>query len=94
MWSGAAIVATHGAAGSWTGARMVAIAMDPTTGMPMPGTNMNGSDMGSMTDFATGWDDGTLSHGRPAAVEFSSDGRLFVANDNNGAIFWIAPLSG
>jgi glucose/arabinose dehydrogenase len=92
MWAGAAIVTTHGAAGSWVGARMVAIAMDASTGMPKPGTNMNGQDMGSMTDFATGWDDGTLMHGRPAAVELAPDGRLFVANDSNGMIFWIAPL--
>jgi glucose/arabinose dehydrogenase len=93
MWSGAAIVATHGAAGSWVGARMVAIAMDASTGLPKPGTNMNGEvDMGSMTDFATGWDDQTNTHGRPAALEFAPDGRLFVANDTNGVIFWIAPL--
>ncbi len=55
---------------------------------------MLAGDQGSMTDFATGWDDGTLTHGRPAAVEFSSDGRLFIANDNNGVIFWIAPMPG
>jgi glucose/arabinose dehydrogenase len=96
MWSGSAIVTTHGAAGSWVGARVVAIAMDPTTGMPVPGTDnfTPEHDEGSMTDFATGWDDGTLTHGRPAAVEFSADGRLFIANDNNGVIFWIAPLGG
>jgi glucose/arabinose dehydrogenase len=94
MWSGVAIATTHGAAGTWVGARVVAIAMDPTTGMPKPGTDNVSpeQDQGSMTDFATGWDDGTLAHGRPAAVEFSDDGRLFVANDNNGVIFWIAPL--
>jgi glucose/arabinose dehydrogenase len=45
-----------------------------------------------MVDFATGWDDGTQTHGRPATVTFSADGRLFVANDNNGVVFWIAPL--
>ena len=32
---------------------------------------------GTFTDFATGWDDG---------------GRLFVGNDTNGDIFWIAPV--
>jgi glucose/arabinose dehydrogenase len=96
MWAGAAIVSTHGAVSVWTGARIVAIAMDPTTGLPRPGNDYVSpeTDMGSMTDFATGWDDQTQSHGRPAAVELSSDGRLFVSNDNNGVIFWIAPLSG
>jgi glucose/arabinose dehydrogenase len=59
----------------------------------MPGTDMNGQDMGSMTDFATGWDDSTQAHGRPAALEFAPDGRLFVSDDVGGVIFWIAPLS-
>jgi glucose/arabinose dehydrogenase len=90
-WS--AFVATHGAFGSWVGARLVAIAVDPATGMPGKGSNLGGGDAGAMSDFATGWDDGTQSHGRPAAVTFAPDGRLFLANDNNGEIFWIAPMS-
>lgn len=93
MWANRAYVTTHGAAGSWTGARLVAYAMDTSTGLLQPGTNINGMDTGGMVDFATGWDDGTLTHGRPAAVELSEDGRLFVSNDNNGVILWIAPLS-
>jgi glucose/arabinose dehydrogenase len=92
QWAGRAYVVTHGAAGSWTGARMVAIPIDPTSGLPMPSSNITGTDQG-MVDFATGWDDSTLQHGRPAAVAFAPDGRLFVANDNNGVIFWIAPLN-
>jgi glucose/arabinose dehydrogenase len=93
QWAGNAFVATHGAAGSWVGARLVAIPMDPATGLPMPSTNANATRMNmGMLDFATGWDDGTTSHGRPAAVTFSPDGRLFVANDNSGVIFWIAPM--
>jgi glucose/arabinose dehydrogenase len=93
-WSGVAIIANHGAAGSWVGARVTAIDMDATTGLPNPGNDlaMPGSDTGSLHAFATGWDDGTLSHGRPAAVEFSPDGRLFIGNDNSGDILWIAPL--
>jgi glucose/arabinose dehydrogenase len=91
-WANRAIVANHGAAGSWSGARIVGIAMDPNTGLPLPGNNNNGQNMGSMVDFATGWDDGTLQHGRPAALDVSPDGRLFVANDTNGVIFWIAPM--
>jgi glucose/arabinose dehydrogenase len=91
-WQGRAYLVTHGSAGAWTGARMVAIPMDPKTGLPLPSTNTQGTDVG-MVDFATGWDDGTLTHGRPAAVAFSSDGRLFVGNDNNGVIFWIAPIA-
>lgn len=91
-WTGSAFIVTHGAAGTWTGARMVAIAMDPTTGMPLPASDTSGSDTGGLMSFATGWDDNTLSHGRPSALTFSSDGRLFVANDQNGIIFWVAPI--
>jgi glucose/arabinose dehydrogenase len=96
-WNRRVFVVTHGAAGSWTGARMVAIPTDPTTGAPLPSTDTvdggatDGPDVG-MNDFATGWDDGTKAHGRPAAVAFAPDGRLFVANDTDGVIFWIAPL--
>ncbi len=91
IWGGRAYVATHGAAGTWTGARLVSVPMDASTGLPTTSTDVNGNDVG-MVDFATGWDDGTQSHGRPAAVTFSADGRLFVANDNDGVIFWIAPM--
>jgi glucose/arabinose dehydrogenase len=87
-----AFIATHGAAGSWTGARIVAVTMDPSTGLPVPGSDNMTPDTGGMTDFATGWDDGSLTHGRPAALTFSPDGRLFVANDNTGVIFWIAAM--
>jgi hypothetical protein len=54
---------------------------------------MSGTDQGAMRAFATGWDDQSHQHGRPAAVAFSSDGRLFLSNDNNGVIVWIAPTS-
>jgi hypothetical protein len=79
----------HGAVGSWVGARVVAIPTD-SNGMPIPS-----SDLGSSTfdDFATGWDDGRLDEGRPAALTFSDDGRVYIANDVDGDIFWIAPQS-
>ena len=92
-WTGNAIVTLHGSFGSWTGARLVGIAMDPTTGFPVAGSDLNGGDTGGMADFATGWDDGLLDHGRPASLAFSKDGRLFLGNDNDGTIVWIAPLS-
>ena len=92
-WKGDAIVTLHGIAGSWVGARIVAIAMDPTTGLPVAGSDLDGSDTGGMTDFAKGWDDGKFDHGRPASLAFTGDGRLFLGNDNDGTIVWIAPLS-
>src|SRR5207253_989079 len=75
-WKSRAFVATHGAVTSWVGARIVAITIDPQTGMPQPGQSAQGEvDSGSMHDFANGWDDASHGHGRPAALEFSSDGR-------------------
>jgi glucose/arabinose dehydrogenase len=71
---------------------MVAIATDAATGLAVPATDLMGHPSASMKDFATGWDDGLKLHGRPAAVAMSADGRLFLANDVNGDIFWIAPL--
>jgi len=81
-WNNRIYVPLHGAAGSWLGARLVSIALDPVTGRPT----------GAKVDFGTGWDDGTRTHGRPANVAFAADGRLFLGNDNNGVIIWIAPL--
>jgi glucose/arabinose dehydrogenase len=66
--------------------------MDPATGLPLPSSNATGPDTGAMSEFASGWDNGMLLHGRPAAVAFSPDGRLFLANDASGDIVWIAPL--
>ncbi len=87
-----AIVAAHGDAVSWRGARMLTVTLDPKTGLPTAAADTSGSNTGSMSDFATGWDDATGTHGRPAALDFAADGRLFVANDRNGLIFWVAPI--
>jgi glucose/arabinose dehydrogenase len=87
-------VPLHGAAGSWLGARLVSVAVDPDTGDLLPSTTLpTGSAGGGMRDFVTGYEDMALTHGRPAEVEFAQDGRLFLANDNTGEIIWIAPFS-
>ncbi len=92
-WRNQAIVALHGAFASWVGAKVVAIGMDPATGLTLPSSDVNGAPTGAMQDFLTGWDDGQLDHGRPADVVTSKDGRVFVANDVSGEIFWVAPLT-
>jgi glucose/arabinose dehydrogenase len=96
-WNHQVFVALHGSCcGIFQGARIVAIPTD-ANGMPTPSNNLANemTDVG-MVDFATGWYDDTTNmqtgNGRPAAVAFSGDGRLFVANDNSGVIFWIAPM--
>ena len=91
-WAGRAFVTLHGDVGSWTGARVVAIALDPATGLPLPASEIGGADPNNLLDFAHGWDDGTRAHGRPAAISFAPDGRLFLTDDWNGVVVWIAPV--
>jgi glucose/arabinose dehydrogenase len=91
-WTDRVFVTLHGDVGSWVGARVVAIALDPATGLPLPATELDGGGEPNLMDFATGWDDGRQDHGRPAAVTFAPDGRMFIGNDMNGQIVWIAPI--
>jgi glucose/arabinose dehydrogenase len=93
-WAGNVLVTLHGQFGSWTGAKVVAIATDPATGEPIPsGIVSQDANSGAVTTFAAGWDDGTKTHGRPSDAAFAPDGRLFIANDVDGEIFWIAPIT-
>jgi glucose/arabinose dehydrogenase len=92
-WTDRVFVTLHGAAGSWAGARLVSVALDPMTGLPLPASELT-TDGGpnSLLEFATGWDDGTHTHGRPAPITFAPDGRMFLGNDNDGLVVWIAPI--
>ncbi|MEO8605769.1 MAG: hypothetical protein ABI629_24585 [bacterium] len=92
-WTHRAFVPLHGIYGSWQGARLVGIDFDVMTGQVLPGSDLTGQSEGAMADFATGWDDGTRTHGRPANVAFAPDGRLFLGNDRSGDIIWIAPFN-
>jgi glucose/arabinose dehydrogenase len=93
-WTGRALVTLHGDYGTWAGARIVAIALDPQTGLPLPSSDLSGADTdpANMLQLASGWDNGNHDHGRPAAVTFAPDGRLFLGDDWNGAVIWIAPI--
>jgi glucose/arabinose dehydrogenase len=91
-YAGAAFVPVHGAYGTWAGARLVSIIVDPATGLPRAGSNLPRVSNGAMETFATGWEESGQTQGRPSSVAFSADGRLFLSNDNNGDIVWIAPL--
>ena len=98
-WSRRVFVTLHGDFASWAGARVVAIELDPDTGLPNPATESGdggpdgAADAGSLLEFATGWADGAMDHGRPAPITFAADGRLFLGDDNNGLIVWIAPVT-
>jgi glucose/arabinose dehydrogenase len=92
-WGGRAFVTLHGDAARWEGARVVGLALDPATGLPLPSTDLDGgSSAPNMMDFATGWDDGQKDHGRPAAITFAPDGRMFLGDDQRGFVVWIAPV--
>jgi glucose/arabinose dehydrogenase len=93
-WTGRVFVTLHGVNANWAGARVVAIALDPNTGLPLPATELDaGAGQNAVQEFASGWDDGTRSHGRPAPVTFAPDGRMFLGDDNKGLIVWIAPVN-
>jgi glucose/arabinose dehydrogenase len=91
-WTGRVFVTLHGTSGNWSGARVVSMALDPNTGLPLAGSEVPGIPRGSLLDFATGWDDDKRDHGRPAPITFSPDGRLFLGDDWTGLIVWIAPF--
>jgi glucose/arabinose dehydrogenase len=101
-WGNRAYVPIHGAYGSWAGARLVGVELDAMTGQVLPGSDLSGMSSGAMADFATGWDPTIAPDenpckpngrcGRPTVVAFAPDGRLFMGNDFNGDIIWIAPV--
>jgi glucose/arabinose dehydrogenase len=84
-------VATHGEVGSWEGARVVAVPTE-SDGLPVQSSDLESST--GLTDFATGWPESSAvqPQGRPSALTFAPDGRLFLANDQDGDIFWMAPV--
>jgi glucose/arabinose dehydrogenase len=93
-WAGRVLVSFHGEFGSWIGANVTGIDVDPSTGMP-DHTSELGLDAGLLPPtesyFASGWDDGKQDHGRPDDLAVAADGRLFLTNDVTGEIVWIAP---
>ena len=93
-WANRAFIALHGVVGSYDGSRVVAIALDPATGLPLQSSDLQAgaSQAPNMMDFVTGWDDGHQDHGRATAVAFGDDGRMYVGDDTKGEIFWIAPI--
>lgn len=70
-------IALHGVFTSFGGTGVVWLATDPTTLRPVGQPEM----------FASGFSPG----GRATDVAFAPDGRLFVADDTTGKIYWIAP---
>ena len=80
-------VALHGSAyttPAWKGVNVVYAPTDPTTHMPTQ----------DFAPFQGGWGPGgSMSLERPSDIAFSSDGRMFIADDTSGNIFWMAPTT-
>ena len=96
-WMGRLFTMLHGDVGSFEGARIVAIALDPTTGNLRSASELDASNANNMLDFATGWFDedagSNTGHGRPTAIAFAPDGRAFIGDDYEGLVAWIAPVT-
>jgi glucose/arabinose dehydrogenase len=69
-WGSRAFVALHGAVGSYVGSRVVAVSLDPNTGLPLAASDLQSgtSQQPNMMDFITGWDDGNQDRGRATAI--------------------------
>jgi glucose/arabinose dehydrogenase len=85
-YSSALFVALHGTYYSsppWQGARIVFARTDPQTRVPVE----------SWQDFLLGFGPQGTPLERPADILFTEDGRLFFADDQGGAVYWMAPLT-
>lgn len=85
-YAGGLFVALHGSFYSrppWEGARIVFARVDATTRAPIEGWR----------DFLLGFGPEGTPLERPADVAFSDDGRLFFADDQGGAVYWIGRLA-
>lgn len=95
-WNGRLFTMLHGDVGSFEGARIVAVPLDET-GNLIAASEFDASSAANMLDFATGWfdEDAGLSttHGRPTAIAFAPDGRMFIGDDYEGLVAWIAPVT-
>ncbi len=81
-YTNGAFFALHGAFGMpWRGTGLSWLPVDGVTGRPT----------GALGSFATGWS--SNFPGRATDAVFAPDGRLFVIDDTQGRIFWIAPRS-
>ncbi|HVR01931.1 MAG TPA: hypothetical protein VMT47_07360 [Polyangia bacterium] len=83
-YQNAVFVALHGSAystPSWQGAAVVYAATDPTTHAPVQ----------DWQPFQTGFGPGGSVLDRPSDIVFSSEGRMFIADDQSGHVYWMAP---
>jgi hypothetical protein len=84
IYSGALFIGLHGQVHSWR-----------NTGINVARTNpMTHEFMGETAQqFLGGWGMGTPNQGRIADLVFAPDGRMFVTDDEQDEVYWIAPTS-
>jgi glucose/arabinose dehydrogenase len=80
-YAGAFFVGLHGEVGSWRNTGVQWAPTDPTTHRPTQPTVF----------FVTNWGRSGGIQGRVADLVFAPDGRLFFSDDQDGAIYWVAP---
>ena len=68
---------------SWQGAAIVYAPTDPTTHVPVQ----------DWQPFQGGFGPGGSVLDRPSDIAFSPDGRMFIADDESGNIYWMAPTT-
>jgi glucose/arabinose dehydrogenase len=79
-------VALHGSAYSsppWQGAAIVYAPTDPTTHAPVQ----------DWKPFQGGFGPGGSVLDRPSDIAFAPDGRMFIADDQSGHVYWMAPAA-
>lgn len=81
MYANGFFVGLHGYVGSWTNTGVQWAPVDPTTHRPTRAT----------VPFVSGWGLGQPIPGRVADLQFAPDGRMFFTDDQDGAIYWVAP---
>ncbi len=79
-FGGAWFVAQHGEVGSWR-----------ETGIVWSPANAPASPTRTLELFVRGWGRNAPIVGRTADARFAPDGRLFFTDDEDGAVYWIAP---
>lgn len=82
-YGGAFFVGLHGEVGSWRNTGVQWAPVDPATHRPAAATVF----------FVSGWGRGAAVEGRVADLVFAPDGRMFFSDDQDGAIYWVAPLT-
>jgi len=82
-YGGSFFVGLHGWVGSWTNTGVQWAPVDASTHRPTRPTEF----------FVSGWGRAGGISGRVTDLVFAPDGRMFFSDDQDGAIYWVAPAT-